>query len=106
MTVIRHTETVTRTSDRFACDRCGKPCGHSSELVEVENGMRKTSVQFTLRRREAVRIEVDDSCYATYGGGGDADDTVFDVCADCFREVVVPAMEALGFKPRTVETEW
>lgn len=40
-----------------------------------------------------------------YDCGSDAE-VEYDVCAECFDTVVRPAIEALGFKPRVVESDW
>lgn len=71
----------------LTCDICGKarPPKRWSEGNDVEE------------------IEVRMKTGRFYDEGGDGEETLADVCLTCFKEKVIPALEAVGCKFRTEE---
>jgi hypothetical protein len=105
------------------CDRCGSPCGYdepvesSYDVKEAEisvRGSRRVTLAFGAGDDDAnLRIDIlrsvkvtskDGSCYGS--DGGSVDHTIIDCCVKCFQDEVLPALVALGFKPRTENLEY
>ncbi len=77
------TETVV---DRTTCDFCGATIPNRDyEFTEV-----------TLQCDEGTR----------YPEGGSGEKTIFDCCAKCWGDKVMPALRALGGEPRTEEWDF
>lgn len=103
---IERTITETRTTSDTTCDRCGKPSGYSDREVTTELGHSTDRAAIKLAVRQRVIVSREKSEHHEYGEGGESAAVEYDVCAACFEEVVRPAIEALGFKPRITETNW
>jgi len=94
----RETNVRRRTSDetytsKVVCDLCGKEAPHPSDWRPwAIGGFDVTETEVTMKTGEQ---------YPECGGGSRF---FFDVCPECFKSKVVPAMQALGAELQ--EEEW
>jgi len=79
-----------RVAFHYVCDKCNKPCRGDEPTVNYEVA--------------GVEIHVDSG--ESYPDGACVDRIEFDCCSACFTEHVIPALEALGFKPREEDRGW
>lgn len=77
---------VTREEANYSdtCDKCGKPSG-DCEATD---------------RYDVQEVEIVMKLGSSYPGDYSATHTVVDCCTECFTKHVLPALVALGFKPR------
>lgn len=88
----RHVPGYTENVSVITCDKCGEPAG-----ADVKAGERET---------ESTVISTEARYDEKYEHSGEAETVEVDCCAKCFRAHVLPALEALGFKPRTEKRDW
>lgn len=99
MSVEETTEVVpatTRKSTRLICDLCGaKSTDHDSWDKRGD---------WVFEENTEVTISIDEKSRNPEGGRSDA--IHYDCCPACFKAKVVPALEALGLKPREKGFSW
>lgn len=82
--------TTKEVVDYVACDFCG------GVVPERRDG----------NQQEYERVELEFSEGSVYPSGGSERTTKFDCCAECWKVKILPALSALGAKPRTEDLDW
>jgi hypothetical protein len=84
--------TIRTVTDHYTCDLCGKStrdtdnwCGDAYAADEVCVSMRIGT---------------------NYPEGGSSEETIFDICPDCFKQKLMPFLHGLGAKSRTEDHEY
>lgn len=111
----------TDSDTKYTCDRCKKPSGKSEETrssydvtdttIELRSG-RKLDLsigegepaELTIHDIKTVKVSTESG--TSFPEGTHIDIKVIDCCSECFEEVVIPALTALGFKVREEKSEW
>ena len=89
---MRHMKKVTipgRIEDRInfvTCDLCGKKIEEKTYVVD--------------------EVEVRHKIGSSYPDGGSGEETIVDLCGDCFDTKLIPWLSSQGVKPQTNEWDW
>lgn len=75
--------------EHTTCDLCGNPSGD-------DENKSYTVQEASIRMEEGFR----------YPGGSTIEATIADCCTSCFREKVIPALEAIGLRFRKKDMGW
>jgi hypothetical protein len=98
---LKKIEQMVAVEDKAICDKCGREApdegyvGTHSLDVNWDRDRSYGRQEVTIAYRHGAHYPEGDSTQAQYT----------DCCPDCFKKFVMPALEALGFKFHTVESD-
>lgn len=82
----------TQERHRIVCDLCNKATDWQQDWTSDMYAIAETEIRLSTGTR--------------YPECSNREDTVFDVCPECFQGKVIPALVALGMTPRSEEHSW